>query len=211
MPLFSRWQGFKINALGDSLTHSDITGTGVDGIPWTSYIKELVGAECRNYGIDGNTLSGQGGMAERYAEMDGDADLICAFGGANDFCFDVPLGTMEDTNVNTFCGALQTLAKGLYQKYPKAEIFFVTPPKFNSRLYGWETFRKNGAGLVLKDYRDAIIRVADYYSMPVLDFYSTLGMSCYLDDGTLRPDGLHFSNEGYKRMAYKIAAFINQL
>lgn len=207
-----RWLGKKMNALGDSLTRSDITGTGVDGIPWTSYMKELTGLEiCRNYGIDGNMLSGKEGIAARFSSMDKDADILSIFGGANDFCFGVPLGSREGTELDTFYGALNTLARGMYRKYPNSEIFFITPPKLKSSLYGWESFIPNQEGFILKDYRDAILEVADYFSMPVLDFYSIAGMSCYLDNGSLRPDGLHFSNEGYKRLAYKIAAFINQL
>lgn len=207
-----RWNGSKMNALGDSLTHGDTTGTGVNGTPWTSYMNKLTGlAVCRNYGINGDMLAGKGGMADRYLEMDDDADIVSTFGGMNDFCSGVPLGTIDDTEITTFYGALHILAKGLYKKFPHAEIFFITPPKCKSSLYGWESFTPNEAGLILKDYRDAILQVADKYSMPVLDLYSMSGMSCYLDDGKFRPDGLHFTNAGYERLANKVASFINQL
>jgi lysophospholipase L1-like esterase len=150
-------------------------------------------------------------MAERYAGMDPDADIVSVYGGMNDFCFSVPIGKSGDTGVDTFCGALDTLARGLYKKYPDAEIFFITPPKCKSSLYGWEAFTPNDGGFIMRDYRDAVLETADRYSFPVLDFYSCLGMSCYLDDGTYRPDGLHFTNAGYRRAARKIAAFINTL
>ena len=209
---FTKWNKKKMNALGDSLTQADISGVGDIGTPWTDYMNELCGFDiCRNYGICGNMLSGEGGMAERYIEMDDDADIICVFGGANDFCFGAPLGSKDDTDVKTFYGGLNTLVKGLANKYPQSEIFFVTPPKFKSTLYDWETYKPNINGNILKDFRDAIVEVADYYSLPVLDFYTSGGMSCYLDKGYFRPDGLHFSNEGYKKIAYRIAGFVNQL
>jgi lysophospholipase L1-like esterase len=212
MSVLQRWKSKKMNALGDSLTHGDITGTGGDGTPWTSYMNELTGlAICRNYGINGNKITGEGGMADRYADMDNDADVVCVFGGMNDFCRDVPLGKIEETGISTFYGALNTLAKGLYAKFPDAEMFFITPPKCKSSLYGWESFTRNNAGLILKDYRDAILSVADKYSMPLLDLYSVSGMSCYLDNGKFRPDGLHFTNAGYERIAVKITSFLTVL
>lgn len=206
------WEGKKMNALGDSLTHGDITGTGVDGTPWTDYIPALTGlAVCRNYGINGNRLAGPGGMAERLTQMAPEADLISVFGGMNDFCCGVPLGSFGDRGTETFYGSLHTLTEGLYARYPDAEIFFLTPPKCRSTLYDWESFKPNAAGLILKDYRDAILRVADLHSIPVLDLYTNCGMSCYLDNGKYRPDGLHFSILGYRRLAGLIAAFIRQL
>lgn len=206
------FRGSKMNALGDSLTHGDITGAGTDGIPWTSYMTELAGLTiCRNYGENGRQIAGTGGMADRFADMDNDADIVCVFGGINDFCRGIPLGAIEDTGISTFYGALNVLSKGLYAKFPNSEIFFITPPKCKSSLHGWESFTPNSANLILKDYRDAIITMADKYSMPVLDLYSMCGMSCYLDSGKYRPDGLHFTNAGYEKIAYRITSFINRL
>lgn len=206
-----RWKGSRMNALGDSLTHGDITGTGVDGTPWTSYMVAYAGlAACRNYGINGNKLAGPDGMAERFQQMDGDAQIISVFGGMNDFCGGFALGDFGDTGTDTFYGALDVLAKGLYFRYPKALLFLITPPKCKSTLHGWETFTPNAAGFTLGDYRDAILRVADRYSLPVLDLYGDGGMSCYLDTGVYRPDGLHFTDAGYEWLARRIAAFINR-
>ena len=209
MPAF-RWENCVMNALGDSLTHGDISGTGEDGIPWTSYMAEFAGLrECRNFGINGNQLTGGGGMADRCGGMPEDADLVCVFGGMNDFCRGIPLGTFGSDDLSTVYGALHTLAGGLYRKYPGTRIFIITPPKCRSTLHDWEAFTPNAAGLIERDYRDAILRVADYYSMPVLDLYTFGGMSCYLDTGRYRPDGLHYSNAGYRRLAQIIASFIN--
>lgn len=205
-----RWENCVMNALGDSLTHGDISGTGEDGTPWTHYMGELAGLRaCRNFGINGNRLTGGGGMADRCGGMPEDADLVCVFGGMNDFCRGIPLGEFDSSDLSTVYGALHTLAGGLTRRYPAARIFFVTPPKCRSTLHGWETFTPNAAGLVEGDYRDAILRAADYYSLPVLDLYASGGMSCYLDTGLYRPDGLHYSNAGYRRLAEIIAAFIN--
>lgn len=74
-----------------------------------------------------------------------------------------------------------------------------------------ETYTPNSAGKVLKDYRDAMIAVCDKYSIPVLDIFSDSSMSCYLDNGTYRPDKLHFTVAGYQRISHKIASFMNSL
>lgn len=201
--------GGYLNALGDSLTHGDNTGRGGEGIPWTAYIPRLTWLNgCRNYGINGNRLAGPGGMADRCGQMADDASLVSVWGGMNDFCGGVELGRFGDRETTTFFGALDGLARRLYRKYPDAGLFFITPPKCRSTIYGWESFTPNPAGYILKDYRDAILQVADYYSVPVLDLYAGGGMSCYLDDGRYRPDGLHYTNEGYARVARIIAGFI---
>ena len=134
--------------------------------------------------------------------------MVSVWGGMNDFCGGVELGRPGDRDIGTFFGALDVTARRLYRKYPGAGLFFITPPKCRSSLYDWESFTPNEAGCILKDYRDAILRVADYYSIPVLDLYEAGGMSCYLDDGRYRPDGLHYSNAGYARVARIIAGFI---
>ena len=210
--IFYRWEGKTMNCLGDSLTQGDVKGTGALGIPWTMYIKNILKLNsCKNYGISGTLLGGTGGnaMVNRYDSME-EADIICVWGGTNDFCTGLPIGNLNDDTVNTFYGSLNILIKGLYNKYPNSEIFFITPPKINKSELG-ETFTPNSVGFTLKDYRDAIINACDKHSIPVLDFYSNLGMSAYLDNGENRPDKLHFTNKAYKRIAYKIASFVNML
>lgn len=209
----SNWKGKIMNCLGDSLTAGDVVGNGTMGTPWTSYIPALTGiATCRNYGQNGTKLSTTDAAAfvNRYTSMNSTADIISVWGGTNDFCFGAALGAMGDTSNVTFYGALDVLIKGLYAKYPNAELFFITPPKINKPALG-ETYTPNSAGKVLKDYRDAIIAMCDKYSVPVLDLFSDSSMSCYLDTGTYRPDNLHFTVAGYQRISHKIANFINTL
>ena len=207
------WKNKKMNALGDSLTMGDIVGDGTIGVPWTNYMEGLTGLSvCRNYGVCGICLSGtdRSAMVNRYMDMDDDADLISVWGGANDFCAGIEIGKIGDTENNTFYGSLDMLIKGLYSKYNGAEMFFITPPKIDKLPLG-ETYTPNSRGYVLKDYRDAIVRVCDKYSIPVLDLYTYGSMSCYLDSGIYRPDKLHYSNKGYERIARKIAEFIGNL
>lgn len=209
-----RWQGKIINCLGDSLTQGDITGAGVIGTPWTANIKNITkSALCRNYGLSGTYFAGNSSnsMITRFPAMDSNADLVCIWGGTNDFVTNFPLGVFGDTAIETFYGSLDFMIKGLYTKYPNGQFMFITPPKMNKVSFGWETYTPNALGLVEQDYVTAIKTVCDKYSCPVLDIFTIGGMSCYLDTGLYRPDGLHYTNLGYKRLSYIIAEFMETL
>lgn len=210
-----RWQDKKINCLGDSLTQGDVTGAGVIGIPWTANIKNITKADTvRNYGVSGTYFAGSAvnAMTTRFTAMDDDADLISVWGGTNDFVTNMTLGVMGDTLVTQgFYGSLDFVIRGLYTKYPNGKIFFITPPKMNKALYNWETYTPNALGLIESDYVNAIKEVCDKYSVPVLDIFTMGGMSCYLDTGIYRPDGLHYTNAGYKVLSYIIGEFMETL
>ena len=122
----------KINFLGDSITY----GAGVSGPDkiFHSILKESVGlAEARNYGIGGTRYAIQHGtpnypkdsyvdinsFAERFDEMDNDADAVVVFGGTNDYGHgDAPFGKLGDRDRGTFCGAVRWLMEYLTGKYP---------------------------------------------------------------------------------------------
>ena len=65
----------------------------------------------------------------------------------------------------------------------------------------------------MKHYVDVIREIAEYYSLPVLDLYSTYGIQPKV--AVLRekyvPDGLHPNDEGHKILAEKIAAFLKAI
>ena len=130
MSELQRFRGSKMNALGYSLTHGDITGAGTDGIPWTSYMTELAGLTiCRNYGENGRQIAGTGGMTETFPNMDNHADIVCVFGGINDFCRGIPLGAIEDTGISTFYGALKCFIQRSLCKISKFGNLFYNPSK----------------------------------------------------------------------------------
>lgn len=60
--------------------------------------------------------------------MEPEADVIVVFGGTNDFGHgDAPLGTMSDRTPYTFYGACHVLIRKLLERYPEAELVFMTP------------------------------------------------------------------------------------
>lgn len=203
--------------LGDSTTWGDNSlGTGGNQISWTSHMSRLCGfSNVINYGVCGSKIAVTSGRSdsfvERYSSMDSNADVILVMGGVNDFLFDVPLGTMNDTVNTTFYGALKALIGGLLDKYSSKKIIFMTCMKTNHATYG-QSFTPNALGFKQIDYVNAEKEVCDYYSVKVFDMYAESGISAFnaTQATAYMPDKLHYNTDGYKRLAEnKIAPFIN--
>lgn len=207
----------KITIIGDSITYGyDGTNASLVAKPYPWIIQDLLGVPVYNYGISGSTISGGGAstsipgnspMNIRYADMVY-ADYILVLGGVNDYIItSTPLGTKGDTTNQTFYGALKILIEGLIKKYPTGKIGFMTPLRKSNDTVA------NGAGLTLKQYRDAIIDMCEDYCIPVLDLYTKGG--CHPNIEAWRnanlPDGLHPNQSYYRRLALQIAQFIQSI
>ena len=217
-----RWYNKKIGCLGDSITF------GAGGTSWVTRLKELTGCKyALNYGVSGTTIETNGtgqSFVERYANMADDLDLICVWGGVNDHHWTGtvgrPFGNINSpiTETNSFYGALKNLCEGLLTKYPDKTIMFITPMKNRGYVAGEKTCyawnEPNEIGKTLTDYRNAIIEVCDYYSIPVLDLYTCSGISPMVNSqvNELMPDHLHPNTKGnLEVLAPKIASFMNNL
>ena len=213
-------EGLKINFLGDSITEG--CGTSGGEHCFVGRIAKEYGAVTRNYGIGGTRIAPQHkpsanprwdlDFCSRVAEMDPDADLICVFGGTNDFGHgDAPFGTFEDRTAETFCGALHTLFVSLIEKYPAAKIMVMTPLHRRGEYdsVGGDGGKPEGSPDLL-DYVNMIRRVAEYYSLPVLDLYAVSGMQPAVDVIRERymPDRLHPNNAGHVILTDLIVRFI---
>ena len=217
-----RWYNKKIGCLGDSITF------GAGGTSWVTRLKELTGCKyVINYGVSGTTIETNGtgqSFVERYTNMANDLDLICVWGGVNDHHWTGtagrPFGNINSptSETNSFYGALKNLCEGLINKYPGKTIMFITPMKNRGYVAGGKTCyawnEPNEIGKTLTDYRNAIIEVCDYYSIPVLDLYSCSGISPMVNSqvNELMPDHLHPNTKGnLEVLAPKIASFMNNL
>ena len=214
-----QWQGRKIVCLGDSITF------GAGGTSWVTYLDELTGCrEAKNFGIGGTQIQendSENGFIQRYQQLDEDADLICVWGGVNDFHWldgeGYSFGDMSSTSNRTFYGALKNLCDALITRYPNKKIMFITPMKTKGYMagehpcYGWN--QPNKLGKTLTDYRNAILEVCDFYSIPVLDLYTCGGISPENEAQVqaLMPDRIHPNDEGNILIAQKIANFMNNL
>lgn len=211
------FKGKKMNCLGDSITYGYIPNSGSQmSRPYPTVIKDLLGLDTvRNYGISGSSLAvgGVSPMVSRYSDMDNDADIICVFGGTNDWGKSSdsqkrPLGTIESTDNTTVYGALKELCNGLITKYPQATIFLITP------LHRTGETNANTHGYILEDVATAVKKVGIKYGIPVLDLFNNGNFypSNSTQNAQLSGDGLH-PNQWYHEnvLARKIATFIKSI
>lgn len=214
-------QGKKINFLGDSITEG--CGTSCEEKNYVSVFGRLSGAEVRNYGIGGTRIARQtvpsneakvdNDFVKRADEMDANADIIVVFGGTNDYGHgDAAFGTFDSHDVHTFYGALHTLCQKLINKYPDAEIVFMTPLH---RLEENKQINEFGIRNVatLSEYVDAIKEVTKYYAIPTLDLYSVSRLQPEVEVLKERymPDGLHPNDAGAEIVARRLLGFLKSL
>lgn len=211
-------ENLKINFLGDSITEG--VGASENSKCYVSQVAKLSGAVCRNYGIGGTRIARQQNVelgierrdrdfCMRVEEMDTDADIVVVFGGTNDFGHgNAPFGEFSDRTVNTYYGALHQLFTSLIEKYINSKIVVITPYHRCT-----EDNPNPATGKKLRDYVVALCRVAEYYSLPVIDVYGSSGIqpNVPIIKYTYMPDGLHPNDAGHKRLAEQIVAFLKRM
>jgi lysophospholipase L1-like esterase len=209
---YDYWQDKKIACLGDSIT----AGAGNNGYGWVEFLKEIFPqADVRKHGVSGSTVAvcdrrKEAPFVERMKEISPDYDLCIVFGGINDFINSVPLGEKGSSDIETFYGALEYLLRYLLEQNPKGEIMLLTPMRVNGfkEYPRWQELNKDGK--ILKQYRQAILELAEQYAVPVLDLFSMGGINTDVQavQDALLPDALHPSKEGHMLLARKVAQFM---
>lgn len=195
LPVLDREKGYRVAFLGDSVTYGDKLSS--QSSTYASRLALKMGAEAYdNYGMNGSCMGGNhpDRFWDRYPAMTDDAELVFVFGGTNDYEWATPLGAMGDSSTQTFYGVLNLLMSSMKQKYPDAQIIFLTPMR---RLR--DTW-KNSEGYVLADYVSAIVEMGAFYDIPVVDLYHTASMNFVGRRGYLA-DGLHPTATGHKVLA----------
>ena len=218
-------KGKKALFLGDSITE----GAGTSG-PERVYHQLLKESACLseaiNYGISGTRFAKQHlpssnllvdrDFCERVDEMDDTADLIVVFGGTNDYGHgNAEIGAFTDRTKDTFYGACHELMTELINKYPDAQIVFMTPlhRKGEENPFGDCNQGTEKIYAPLKTYVEIIKEVAEYYSIPVLDLYATSGIqpNVPIICEKFCPDGLHPNDAGHVKIAQKLENFLKTL
>ena len=198
-PLF----GSAIGGIGDSLMYGNKLG---NSYTWFNKIGEKYHMSYYNFGQNGSPI----GIAENYdyslsKNIDNNLTSIgesvtleyfIILGGANDKRLNVPIGTNEDTNRNTFKGGLKYIINAVLTKYPKCKLLLMT----NFNRYP----DKNSLGLSDIHYVDAMKEVAEMYSLDCYDNYRKSGLSfqnplqlAWIDEGLSLglEENHHFSDE----------------
>lgn len=207
--------GKKINFLGDSIT----LGYGLNNqneVFHQVIMRNEHLAAARSYAISGTRIAAQqefknekSCFAERWKEMDEDADIIVVFGGTNDQLHgNAPIGKLGDKTSETFYGALYVLISGLKIRFPNSVIVFMTP------IHRFEDFKRNTAtGENLERYVNIIKEVASYYNLLVLDLFNECEIQPNDEKNKklLCPDGIHPNESGHKIIAKHLTEFLKML
>lgn len=218
-------EGLRINFLGDSITEG-VGASSKDTVYHAVLAKEAGLSQANNYGISGTRFAIQKGtekrpkdnyvdinsFCERFDKMD-DADVVVVFGGTNDYGHgDAPLGSFEDRTPDTFYGACHYLFSGLVKKYLGKPIVIMTPLHRINELKIPDVKMPGDYG-DLKTYTNIIREVAEFYSLPVLDLFATIGLQPEIKEiqETYIPDGLHPNDKGNEVIAHKLKLFLESL
>ena len=111
--------------------------------------------------------------------------------------------------MHTYYGALKQLLENLIAKYPTKTIIFLTPLKRGQDPYN-QPDSKNANGKTLKEYRDIIIEVCEYYGVPVIDLFAISGLNPHLASQVNLFDRVktHPLTVGHKKMGDIVASQI---
>ena len=180
--------------LGDSITKS--------GIYQSNLSKKFKYID--NKGVNGQTMAYQCNHNSTYELGKGidykKYDLVTIFIGTNDFRYHKPLGSLQNINSNnfndkTYFGAYQLLIEYIQKSNPNIEIILITP--IQRVKDGFDIHYFNNENNQLIDYVNATKKIANLYSLSVIDLYSESGITKENMNIYTR-DGLHPNEKGYK-------------
>lgn len=217
-------KGKTICFIGDSITE----GVGASDVSkcYVSLIKQRnQDANVLNFGISGTRLADQVPdvpcnqnpdfdkypFYSRVDELPSEVDVICIFGGTNDYGHGTAgMGKPSDQTPTTFYGGLNYLITKIINKYPFAKIVYLTPLHRETED---EVMVKADGKYALSDYVTAIKATCEYYAIPVLDLYSIsqLQPRVKIIKETFMPDGLHPNDNGYVVLADIIESYLKNM
>ena len=211
-------KGLKAVFLGDSITEGHGCSSP-DKVFW-QVLAARTGLEVKGFGVGGSRIARQApsvppevydeDFGRRAMRMDKDADIICVFGGTNDFGHGTaPIGEFNDTDPNTFYGALNAMFTYLIDTYPHSFIFVMTPlHRSHEEEASFNT--KNPNSLPLIEYVRIIRQMAERYSIPVLDLFEMSGIYPVVRPvrDAYMPDGLHPNDLGHAKLAGLVEQFL---
>lgn len=205
----SLFAGKEMTIIGDSY----FAGNGIDkAFVWPKLFADLYGMTFYNQGVNGSAISDSSGdntkytpMVNRWDKMQGSENtaLVLFEGGRNDYNQKTPIGELGDTTTKTFYGAIDTVMKGLLQKFPNALIVCLNPWD----LTRYETYNRDiGAGHTCNEYAAAFrnyVASLGNDRVVLLDTNSTDTVPVYIQDASFRrtyaqtpTDGSHMNIKG---------------
>ncbi len=205
------------------LTHPE--NTDYYNLGWAqTFAEDHRGTTVYGYGVNGTRISlteGNNSITERISDMSEDADYIIFSGGIND-CFNkIALGQMVSTEIgnnawksaqfdtSTYCGALETLFRTAYNKWPNAKIAFIITGKNTNCM------KKVLYDVTQEDFVNATIQICKKWSIPYLDLYHNDGLCTALPETMslwFANDQTHPNEKCYReKLRYLVEDFMQKL
>ena len=204
----------KIVYDGDSICESRLTGNVANGGGYPKLINDIVQGSYVNQARGGGILTSAietgitaHSVVDNLTNLPTDGDLYCFEGGINDYWDNIPIGTFSDTysdtfDISTVIGSLEKIFNYAINNFIGKPICFVIVHKIQTTF-----LTPNTIGKTFSDYRDAIIKVCNKYSIPYYDAFEKSGLNGwnsvqsanFLTAGVVSPDGCHPNENGYKK------------
>lgn len=178
----SGYAGKKLSILGASydLVNSNYDVNSEDEIWWGKVCKALDMAILKNNSVSGSTVTGSAENSACQTRCEDlhlgaeSPDVIIITVGGNDFKNEIPIGSYDGngdfpTDTSTFREAYSIMLNKITTKYPEAEILVCTRP-YIYECNGNVVFpEKNDNGVLLKEWNEAIIDIANLFGVRVID------------------------------------------
>lgn len=168
------FKGLKWGVFGDSISQPKQS----DNLPkYYDYVAEELGIKVTSYAKGGSGYFksnagggyGVGNIVDSINNASNDYDIISFFAGVNER-ISAPLGDIDDNingDITTLCGAVKKSIELAIEKYPKAQIFLITPTPVTGQSNSM--FPNDKMSL----YIDKQKEIAKMYNIPILDLYYT--------------------------------------
>ena len=199
--------GKKVAVFGGSLSVCDESDVAKQ--MWA----DLLGVTVDTYGVGGAGFSSlQGYTLQKQVDMAGVYDVYILWASTNDFTNNRECGNWTDyteadgydeSRLVTQCGGINYCIRKLMEKNPEAEIYFFTGFRFFSSEAGHNPFSEqaNATGLNFAAYVQAQKDCCAHYGISVLDQFNIQGINDFNYKLYYKPDSLHLTEEGYRRLA----------
>jgi lysophospholipase L1-like esterase len=196
--------GKKIGIIGSSSSDVDRAGKNF----W-EHIADRTGCVLLDYADSGSKLTGlttnyaadTTNQLKRIDELPIELDMVVVQPGANDANEGRPLGSFGSTSVTDYYGAMDTMCKKLYDKYPLLPFGVMTPQYFATPSAQTSVFHT------------ATKEVCAFYNVPVCDLRSE-GRVPYAYPAwqtVYAPDGWHLTEEGNMVLSRRVESFLRML
>lgn len=215
----SRYNGKTWLAMGTSIVDSQSTA-----YTYPKWVTEYFGFTLYDHAVSGTRV--RSCLQRATASIDArilDSEFITIDHGTNDFKIETVMGTIDDAPTSaaylkdpvyrangsilgTFYGDLKGVIEYIYSVKPSARIYLITPIRRSQpAATGTDT---NSLGLKLVDYRNAVVEIAKFYGLPLLDNYYESGFNTKTIPAWTS-DGLHPNEWAQKNvLANKVIGFI---